>query len=92
MSCRWARQADPGSSAWLDPAAASAYLDLARTGRRDDFRWLALSHGMPPAEVEGFWRRTVARLDPRPSAAGRDVPTPGPAVPGSGPPSPPATR
>lgn len=32
------------------------YRDLVRADRRDDFRWLALSQGVPPERIEELWR------------------------------------
>lgn len=61
MSCHWVRQGSGAESAGAGDVIA-AYLDLARTGRKEEFRWLALSQGVPPADVEELWQRTLARL------------------------------
>lgn len=59
MSCRWlcgrARPPVP------PPEEAAAYVDLARAGRREDFRWLALSQGVPAEAVDDLWDRVLAR-------------------------------
>jgi hypothetical protein len=46
---------------------AEIYLELARAGRRDDFRWFALSQGVAVEMVEDLWRDTRAVV----GAAGR---------------------
>ena len=61
MTCRWLR----GREASLGPVtgeAMTAYLELARASREADFRWLALSQGVPPGEVEALWRRVRRAL------------------------------
>jgi hypothetical protein len=35
---------------------AELYRDLVRADRHDDFRWLALSQGVPPERIEDLWR------------------------------------
>lgn len=39
-----------------------ALLDLARTGREEDFRWLARSRGMPEERITKQWSRIRAWL------------------------------
>jgi hypothetical protein len=69
MTCRWARARTSCSEIVSDPATAAIYLDLVRARRKDDFRWLARSQGVPPHLVEELWRGLQARLRAaRPSA------------------------
>lgn len=61
MSCHWSRHGHTAESARTGDVI-SAYLDLARAGRKEDFVWLALSQGILAGDVEDLWERTLARL------------------------------
>jgi len=45
-----------------DDEVVSTLVSLAREGRESDFRWLAASRGVPPAELDVMWGQTRARL------------------------------
>lgn len=51
------------------------YLDLASSGRRDDFRWFARSQGVAAEDIERLWQRALeailARRDLSHAARGR---------------------
>jgi hypothetical protein len=59
MSCRFSIS---GAGRWRaadlisGTEVAELYRDLADADRRDDFRWLALSQGVPPERVDDLWR------------------------------------
>ncbi len=38
------------------PDVAELYRDLVRLERREDFRWLALSQGVPAERIDELWR------------------------------------
>ncbi len=45
-----------------DPGVMDRLIEFARSDRREDFFWLARSHGIPEAELEALWRGTRRRL------------------------------
>jgi hypothetical protein len=48
-----------GTEAGLSPTeSAEIYLELARAGRREDFRWFALSQGVGLERVDKLWQET----------------------------------
>ncbi len=59
MSCRFSVS---GASRWRvadligGADVGELYRDLVDADRRDDFRWLALSQGVPPERIEELWR------------------------------------
>ncbi len=63
MTCRWTLNLRGLADAWLDaPGALALYLELARQGREDDFRWFARSQGVPEDRLEPLWSGLRARL------------------------------
>lgn len=63
MSCRWTLNVGGLPDTWLDTSGGLAvYVDLAREGRKDEFRWFARSQGVPDERVEALWRSVLARL------------------------------
>lgn len=63
MSCRFSVSRSGGARAadLLGGAdAAELFQDLADAGRGEDFRWFALSQGVPPERVEELWRYLYA--------------------------------
>lgn len=62
MSCHWSRAA-PGPPRDAEggrplTGTAAVYGELARAGRREDFRWFALSQGVAREMVDELWRDT----------------------------------
>ncbi len=59
MSCRFS-VSGPGRWRVADflggAEVAELYRDLVDDDRPDDFRWLALSQGVPPERVDELWR------------------------------------
>jgi hypothetical protein len=63
MSCRWTLDLRGWPDTWLDASgAAVVFLDLAGAGRKEDFCWLARSHGVPDERLDALWRGALARL------------------------------
>lgn len=60
MTCRLtcARAAAAGEALELP----GPYLDLASSGRRDDFRWFARSQGVAAEDVERLWHRVLEHV------------------------------
>ncbi len=56
MSCRFSLSPPRRVADLINGADADLYRDLADTDRRDDFRWLALSQGVPAERIEELWR------------------------------------
>jgi hypothetical protein len=66
MSCRARRVFSVDAAAIEALARSGPYLELARTGRRDDFAWLAQSQGVPADKIDELWRAVLAMLTPAP--------------------------
>ncbi|OGL00065.1 MAG: hypothetical protein A3I14_00825 [Candidatus Rokubacteria bacterium RIFCSPLOWO2_02_FULL_73_56] len=57
MSCRFSISGRPSVADLITaPEAAELYRDLVTAGRYHDFRWFALSQGVPEERVEELWR------------------------------------
>jgi hypothetical protein len=56
MSCRFSVSGPRRVADLIGPDVAELYHDLVRMDRRDDFRWLALSQGVPAERVDELWR------------------------------------
>jgi hypothetical protein len=69
MSCRARRVFSIDATAIEALARSGPYLELARTGRRDDFAWLAQSQGVPADKIEELWRAVRATIAPAPGSA-----------------------
>ena len=70
MTCRvtCARAAAAGEVLEL----AGPYLDLAGSGRQEDFRWFARSQGVAAEDVERLWQRVLEHVAQRLRHATRD--------------------
>ena len=56
MSCRFSVSGRPSVTDLITaPEAAELYRDLVALGRYQDFRWFALSQGVPEERVEELW-------------------------------------
>ncbi len=60
MSCRWARTSPASDVHGQASETLAVYRELARDRRKDEFRWLAQSQGVPTEHVERMWRAAVA--------------------------------
>ena len=56
MSCRFNLSGRESVAALIGAEVVDLYRDLAIADRQDDFRWLALSQGVPVERVEELWR------------------------------------
>lgn len=69
MTCR-ARRVSSLDGIALEAVTTSApYLELATSGRRDDFTWLAQSQGVPADTIEALWQAARAMIRPAPGSA-----------------------
>jgi hypothetical protein len=75
MSCRWScrsrLRATIDRLAGACPESLPVLTELARTSRRDDFRWLAQSQGVPAEDVEMLWDGLLAPDGADPVSAAR---------------------
>lgn len=59
MSCRWSCHGRFGATldrlAGSSPGSLSVLRELARSRRKGDFLWLALSEGVAAEDVSGLW-------------------------------------
>jgi hypothetical protein len=63
MTCRWTLNLGGRAEAAANAVDGLAlYLELAREGREDEFRWFARSQGVPEERVDGLWRAILVRL------------------------------
>ena len=61
MSCRFSIARRPSLADLLTaPEAAELYRDLVAADRYQDFRWFALSQGVPEERVDELWRHLGA--------------------------------
>jgi hypothetical protein len=63
MSCR-AACARPLSDLAEAGLLAEVYVELVRTGRQEDFRWLARSQGLAASRTDELWAQLTRRLGP----------------------------
>jgi hypothetical protein len=55
MSCRLSVSPPRRVAELVRAEVADLYRDLVRAGRRDDFRWLARSQGVPAERIDELW-------------------------------------
>ncbi len=55
MSCRLSVSPRRRVAELVTAEAAELYRDLVRADRRDDFRWLARSQGVPAERIDELW-------------------------------------
>ena len=56
MSCRFSLSGRESIAALIGVEVVDLCRDLAIADRQDDFRWLALSQGVPAERVDELWR------------------------------------
>jgi len=67
VSCRL-RRVWSGDAGLVEVLMQSGpYLEMARSGQREDFGWLARSQGVPAQRIEELWRavRAIVAAPPR---------------------------
>ena len=69
MTCRARRVAFLSGTALEALTTSAPYLELAKSGRRDDFTWLAQSQGVPVDKIEELWQAVRAMITPVPGSA-----------------------
>jgi len=61
MSCRFSISSRPSAAELIaTPEASELYRDLVAADRYHDFRWFALSQGVPEDRVDELWRYVSA--------------------------------